>query len=138
MEFRHFRHLGKSGFKVPVLSFGKSTSGGKGEFFKTWGETDVNEFDSADVYSGGASESILGEALKGRRYESHHLYESDLSQRSGPAKQCRLVAIPFHRSGERGAQALADGLHRHLSATWFRCDDTCPMTPVEETLSFLH
>jgi aryl-alcohol dehydrogenase-like predicted oxidoreductase len=67
---------------VPALSFGTGTFGGKGELFKAWGETDVAEarklidicldagvtmFDSADIYSGGASESILGEALKGRR-----------------------------------------------------------------------
>jgi aryl-alcohol dehydrogenase-like predicted oxidoreductase len=77
-----YRHLGASGLKVPVLSFGTGTFGGKGEFFQAWGETDVAEarrlidicldagvtmFDSADIYSSGASESILGEALKGRR-----------------------------------------------------------------------
>jgi aryl-alcohol dehydrogenase-like predicted oxidoreductase len=77
-----YRHLGASGLTVPVLSFGTGTFGGKGEFFQAWGETDVAQarrlidicmdagvtmFDSADVYSSGASESILGEALKGRR-----------------------------------------------------------------------
>ncbi|WP_250515517.1 aldo/keto reductase [Caballeronia sp. INDeC2] len=77
-----YRHLGASGFKVPVLSFGTGTFGGKGEFFQAWGETDVNEarklvdvcldagvtmFDTADIYSRGSSESILGEAIKGRR-----------------------------------------------------------------------
>src|SRR5471032_878573 len=77
-----YRHLGASGFKVPVLSFGTGTFGGKGEFFEAWGATDVAEarrlidicfdagvtmFDSADIYSGGASESVLGEALKGKR-----------------------------------------------------------------------
>jgi aryl-alcohol dehydrogenase-like predicted oxidoreductase len=76
------RHLGASGFKVPVLSFGTGTFGGKGEFFEAWGKTDVAQarriidlcldsgvtlFDSADIYSAGASESVLGEALKGRR-----------------------------------------------------------------------
>lgn len=77
-----YRHLGLSGFKVPVLSLGTGTFGGEGEFFRAWGETDVSQarnlidicldagvtlFDSADIYSSGASESILGEALKGRR-----------------------------------------------------------------------
>lgn len=76
------RYLGASGFKVPVLSFGTGTFGGKGEFFGAWGHTDVAEakrlvdicldagltmFDSADVYSGGVAESVLGEAIKGRR-----------------------------------------------------------------------
>ena len=77
-----YRYLGASGFKVPVLSFGAGTFGGKGNFFKEWGSTDVTEarrlidicldagvtmFDSADIYSDGASEAILGQAIKGRR-----------------------------------------------------------------------
>lgn len=77
-----YRHLGKSGFKVPALSFGTGTFGGQGKLFGAWGNTDIREaqrlvdicleaglnlFDSADVYSGGASESILGAAIKGRR-----------------------------------------------------------------------
>ena len=77
-----YRLLGGSGFKVPVLSFGTGTFGGSGDFFKAWGSSDVSEatrlvdvcleagltmFDSADVYSGGAAEEILGQAIKGRR-----------------------------------------------------------------------
>jgi aryl-alcohol dehydrogenase-like predicted oxidoreductase len=77
-----YRHLGASGFKVPVLSFGTGTFGGKGEFFEAWGATDVAEarrlidicldagvtmFDSADIYSSGSSEAVLGEAIKGKR-----------------------------------------------------------------------
>ena len=77
-----YRQLGRSGFKVPVLSLGTGTFGGGGEFFKAWGATDVaeatrlvdicleaglNMFDSADVYSGGMAEEILGQAIKGRR-----------------------------------------------------------------------
>ena len=79
MEYRQF---GGSGLKVPVLSFGTGTFGGGNEFFKAWGETDVKEasrlvdvcldagvnmFDTADVYSNGLSEEILGEAVKNRR-----------------------------------------------------------------------
>lgn len=77
-----YRQLGRSGFKVPVLSFGTGTFGGKGELFKAWGETDVKEasrmidlcldhgvtlFDTADIYSYGGSEEVLGAAIKGRR-----------------------------------------------------------------------
>ena len=77
-----YRQLGGSGLKVPVLSFGTGTFGGGGELFKAWGASDVAEatrlvdicldagltlFDSADVYSGGMAEEILGEAIKGRR-----------------------------------------------------------------------
>lgn len=76
-----YRYLGRSGLRVPVLSFGTGTFGGEGEFFKAWGATDVAQarrlvdicleagaamFDSADIYSGGAAESILGEAIKDR------------------------------------------------------------------------
>jgi aryl-alcohol dehydrogenase-like predicted oxidoreductase len=77
-----YRQLGGSGLKVPVLSFGTGTFGGKGELFKAWGASDVSEatrlvdvcldagltmFDTADVYSKGAAEEILGAAIKGRR-----------------------------------------------------------------------
>jgi aryl-alcohol dehydrogenase-like predicted oxidoreductase len=77
-----FRQLGGSGLKVPVLSFGTGTFGGNGEFFKAWGTSDVAEatrlvdvcleaglnlFDSADIYSQGAAEEILGRAIEGRR-----------------------------------------------------------------------
>lgn len=74
-----FRQLGKSGLQVPVLCFGTGTFGGKGEFFRAWGETDVAEatrlidvcleagvnfFDTADIYSQGLSEEVLGQALQ--------------------------------------------------------------------------
>jgi aryl-alcohol dehydrogenase-like predicted oxidoreductase len=77
-----YKHLGGSGLKVPVLSFGTATFGGVGDFFKAWGTTDVAEakrlidiciehgvnfFDTANVYSRGRSEEILGAALAGRR-----------------------------------------------------------------------
>jgi aryl-alcohol dehydrogenase-like predicted oxidoreductase len=77
-----YRQLGHSGLKVPVLSFGTGTFGGRGDFFKQWGNSDVTEatrlvdicleagvnmFDTADVYSKGVSEEILGKAIAGRR-----------------------------------------------------------------------
>jgi len=77
-----YRQLGGSGLKVPALSFGTGTFGGTNEFFKSWGDSDVaeatrlvdicleaglNMFDSADIYSDGAAEEILGQAIKGRR-----------------------------------------------------------------------
>ncbi|MEO8392824.1 MAG: aldo/keto reductase [Chloroflexota bacterium] len=75
-----FRSLGGSGLKVPVLCYGTATFGGQGN--KAWGSSDVaeatylvdvcleagvNMFDTADVYSGGISEEILGKALENRR-----------------------------------------------------------------------
>ena len=77
-----YRQLGASGLKVPVLSFGTGTFGGGGEFFKAWGNTQVDEatrlvnlcldaglnlFDTANVYSQGLSEEILGKAIIGLR-----------------------------------------------------------------------
>jgi len=77
-----YRQLGRSGLKVPALSFGTGTFGGSNEFFAAWGSTNVdgatqlvdmcleagvNLFDTADVYSDGLSETILGKAIAGRR-----------------------------------------------------------------------
>jgi len=77
-----YRQLGGSGFKVPALTLGTGTFGGGTEFFKEWGASDVAEasrlidiclengltmFDSADIYSNGLAEEILGQAIKGRR-----------------------------------------------------------------------
>src|ERR1700684_3207871 len=77
-----YRKLGHSGFKVPVLSLGAGTFGGGNEFFRAWGDTDaegatrlvnicldagINLFDTADIYSNGLSEEILGKAIAGKR-----------------------------------------------------------------------
>jgi aryl-alcohol dehydrogenase-like predicted oxidoreductase len=77
-----YRTLGRSGLKVPVLSYGTGTFGGSNEFFKAWGSSDVAEatklvdicldagvnlFDTADIYSDGMSETILGKAIAGKR-----------------------------------------------------------------------
>lgn len=79
-----YRQLGASGLHVPVLSFGTATFGGGNDFFKAWGSTQVAEasrlvnlcmdagvnlFDTADIYSQGLSEEILGEAIKGQRHK---------------------------------------------------------------------
>jgi aryl-alcohol dehydrogenase-like predicted oxidoreductase len=76
------RLLGRSGLKVPVLGFGAGTFGGKGPLFSAWGTTETRDarrmvdlcleagvtlFDTADVYSDGRSEEILGAAIEGRR-----------------------------------------------------------------------
>jgi aryl-alcohol dehydrogenase-like predicted oxidoreductase len=82
MPHMEYRQLGASGFKVPVLSLGTGTFGGTNEFFKGFGSSDVaeakrlvdisldaglNMFDSADIYSGGVAEQILGQAIAGKR-----------------------------------------------------------------------
>ncbi|MEH6679890.1 MAG: aldo/keto reductase [Sediminicola sp.] len=80
-----FKNLGNAGLKVPVLSYGTATFAGTNDFFGKWGKTDVKEasrlldiclergvnfFDTANVYSHGDSEAVLGEALKGRRHNA--------------------------------------------------------------------
>jgi aryl-alcohol dehydrogenase-like predicted oxidoreductase len=80
-----YRNLGRSGLKVSVLSFGTGTFGGGNEFFRAWGNSDVadatrlldicfdagvNLFDTANVYSRGLSEEILGKALGNRRQQA--------------------------------------------------------------------
>ncbi|WP_159759546.1 aldo/keto reductase [Sphingomonas sp. 8AM] len=77
-----YRQLGTSGLRVPALSFGAGTFGGTGPLFGAWGTSDAAEarrmldicldagvtlFDTADVYSDGASETVLGAAIRGRR-----------------------------------------------------------------------
>lgn len=94
-----YRNLGASGLKVPALSFGAGTFGGRGPLFSHWGDTDVAEarklidicleagvnlFDTADVYSNGASEEILGEAIKGRRDQLMISTKTTLPMGDGP------------------------------------------------------
>ncbi len=76
-----YRALGKSGLRVSVLTMGTMTFGGRGPFANVGStgveearrqvgqclEAGVNLIDTADVYSGGLSEEILGQALAGRR-----------------------------------------------------------------------
>src|SRR5581483_12023145 len=78
------RQLGGSGLMVPILSLGTGTFGGNSEFFRAWGaagvaeatrlvslclEAGLNMFDSADVYSAGMAEDILGQAIAGKRHD---------------------------------------------------------------------
>ncbi|MFF9455632.1 aldo/keto reductase [Streptomyces flaveolus] len=95
-----YRRLGESGLMVPALSFGAGTFGGRGELFGAWGDTDeaqarrlvdicleagVTMFDTADVYSGGASEEVLGAAVKGRRDQVILSTKAGLPTGDGPA-----------------------------------------------------
>jgi aryl-alcohol dehydrogenase-like predicted oxidoreductase len=141
-----YRHLGASGFKVPVLSFGTGTFGGKGEFFGAWGNTDVAEakrlvdvcldagltmFDSADIYSEGAAESVLGEAIKGRR--DRVLISTKATFRSGDDPN-DVGSSRFH------LLKACDAALKRLGTDYidlFQLHGFDAMTPVEETLSTL-
>ncbi|MGH8158053.1 MAG: aldo/keto reductase [Rhodanobacter sp.] len=141
-----YRQLGHSGFRVPALSFGTGTFGGKGEFFKAWGSTEVDEarrlvdicleagvtmFDSADIYSEGRSEEVLGEALKGRRDQA--LISTKATFRSGTGPN-DVGSSRFHLI------EAVNGALKRLQTDYidlFQLHGFDAMTPVEETLSTL-
>ncbi len=141
------RYLGASGLRVPALSFGTGTFGGQGEFFKAWGQTDVAEarrlldialdagvslFDSADIYSAGAAESILGQALKGRARDSY-LISTKATFRSGPGEnQVGSSRQHLLRSVDAALQRLGTDY-----IDLFQLHGFDARTPVEETLSTL-
>ncbi|MGZ3306203.1 MAG: aldo/keto reductase, partial [Asticcacaulis sp.] len=142
-----YRHLGRSGLKVPALSFGTGTFGGRGDFFAKWGSTDVAEasrliamcidagvnfFDTADIYSRGASEEVLGEALKDRvRDEVLISTKASFSMGSGPndrgSSRWHLI-----RSAENSLRRLQTD---HIDVYFMHGFDA--LTPVEEMLSAL-
>lgn len=141
-----YRHLGRSGLKVPVLSFGTGTFGGKGDMFSKWGATDVAEaknlvdlcldygvnfFDTADVYSRGASEEILGQAIKGRRDDVLISTKGTFTMGDGPNDK---GSSRYHllRSVEGSLKRLGTD---HIDVYFMHGFDA--LTPVEEVLSTL-
>jgi len=144
-----FRQLGRSGLKVPVLSFGTGTFGGGNAFFNAWGSTDVAEarrlvdlcleagvnlFDTADIYSDGLSETILGKAIAGRRQDL--LISTKASFRMSNASGPNDVGSSRHhliRACEASLKRLGtdyiDIYHLHGFDA---------LTPVEEVLSTLN
>lgn len=141
-----FRQLGRSGLKVPVLSYGTGTFGGSNEFFERWGSADVAEatrlvdicleagvnfFDTADVYSQGASEEILGAALKGRRDSAIISTKGTFPMGSGPND---VGSSRYHitRACEASLKRLGTD---HIDVYFMHGFDA--LTPVEETLRAL-
>ncbi|MCY0934175.1 aldo/keto reductase [Streptomyces sp. H34-S4] len=141
-----YRRLGTSGLQVPALSFGAGTFGGQGPLFGAWGTTDVQEarrlvdicldagitmFDTADVYSAGASEEVLGAALKGRRDRVLVSTKAGLPMGDGPAdagtSRSRLITS-------------VDAALRRLDTDYidlFQLHAFDAASPVEEVLSTL-
>lgn len=141
-----YRRLGRSGLKVPVLSFGAGTFGGSGPLFSAWGNTDatearrlvdicldagINLFDTADVYSNGASEEILGAAVKGRRDDVLISTKASLPMGDGPndAGSSRFYLI---RAVESALRRLGTD---YIDLFQLHAFDVG--TPVEEVLSTL-
>jgi aryl-alcohol dehydrogenase-like predicted oxidoreductase len=141
-----YRQLGSSGLRVPVLSFGTGTFGGQGPLFSAWGQSDAREarrlidicleagvtlFDTADVYSNGASEEILGEALRGRRGDALISTKTGLPMGDGPqdwgASRARLI-----RSVEAALKRLGTD---HIDLLQLHAFDAS--TPAEELMGTL-
>ncbi len=141
-----YRLLGRSGLKVPVLSFGTGTFGGGTEFFKAWGASDAAEarrlvdicleagvtmFDSADVYSKGMAEEILGEAIKGRRDQVLISTKTTFRFGTGPND---IGSSRFH------LVSAIEGALKRLGTDYIdllQLHGFDASTPVEETLSTL-
>ncbi len=138
--------LGRSGFRVPALSFGTGTFGGRGKFFEAWGGSDVEEatrlvdicldagltmFDSADVYSGGLAEEILGKAIAGRRDSVLISTKATFRMSDGPNN---VGSSRFHliRSVEASLRRLGTD---YIDLFQLHAFDA--LTPVEETLGTL-
>jgi aryl-alcohol dehydrogenase-like predicted oxidoreductase len=141
-----YRQLGRSGLKVPALSFGTGTFGGTNEFFERWGKTQADEatrmvdlclehginfFDTADVYSAGASEEILGQAIKGRRSEVLISTKATFQMGDGPndkgSSRHHLI-----RACEASLKRLGTD---HIDLYFMHGFDA--LTPVDETLRAL-
>lgn len=141
-----YRSLGASGLKVPVLSFGAGTFGGKGPLFSAWGDTDAKDarrlvdicleagvtlFDTADVYSDGASEEALGAAIRGRRDDVLISTKTSLPMGAGPgdrgSSRSRLI-----RAVEASLSRLGVA---HIDLLQLHAFDAS--TPVEEVLQTL-
>ena len=140
------RYLGRSGFRVPVLSLGTGTFGGSNEFFRAWGDTDVkgatrmvdicldvglNMFDSADIYSAGASEEVLAGAIKGRRDKVIISTKATFRAGDGPND---VGSSRFHliEAVERALKRLGTD---HIDL--FQLHGYDAKTPAEETLTAL-
>jgi aryl-alcohol dehydrogenase-like predicted oxidoreductase len=140
-----YRQLGRSGLKVPVLSFGTGTFGGGG-VFEAFGTTGVEEatrlvsicleagltlFDSADVYSQGLAEQVLGAAIRGRREQVLISTKGTFRTGSGPND---LGSSRFHLINACEASLKRLGTD-YIDVYQLHGFDAS--TPVEETLRAL-
>lgn len=141
-----YRQLGGSGLMVPVLSFGTGTFGGGNEFFKAWGSTDVAEatklvdicldaglnfFDTADIYSNGLSEEILGKAIAKRREDLLISTKATFRMKEGPNN---VGSSRYHL-----IKSCEDSLRR-LKTDYidvYHLHGFDALTPIEEALSTL-
>lgn len=141
-----YRQLGRSGLHVPELSLGTATFGGAGAFFKRWGSTQgsdaqrivdraldhgVTMFDTADIYSGGLAEEILGQALKGKRDRALVATKGTFAMGTNPND----VGSSRHHLVRAVEASLRRLQTDHIDLYFMHGFDA--LTPVEETLGAL-
>ena len=137
------RQLGASGLMVPALSLGTATFGGGSEFFAAWGTTDgegarnlvdiclesgLNMFDTADIYSNGLAEQVLGKAIAGRRDQVIVSTKATFRLGDGPND----VGSSRHH-----LRASVEGSLKRLGTDYidlFQLHGFDAKTPIEETL----
>ncbi len=140
-----YRRLGRSGLFVSALTLGTMTFGGQGAFSKV-GSTDVagarrqvdmcldagvNLFDTANIYSGGESEEILGEAISGRRDDVLLATKVRMSAGDGP-NDTGLSRHHIIRQCEESLRKLGTD---HIDL--YQVHEWDGLTPLEETLEAL-
>ena len=140
-----YRSLGKTGLKISAITMGTFTFGGKGDFGRagtqntkdaqrlvdTCVDNGVNMFDTANMYSTGLSEEILGEVLEGRYHNILVTSKVRMPIGEGPNDE-GLSRWHIIRECERSLKRLrTDHIDLYYMHEW---DGT---TPIEETLSAL-
>jgi len=143
MRPMELRFLGNSGLEVSVISFGTMTLGGEGRFAAMGNvqaeearrlvdiclEAGVNTFDTADIYSSGKSEEVLGQALGARRKDVVLATKLFARWESGP-----------HKAG-LSRKHIVEGCEaslRRLGTNYidlYQAHNFDSLTPLEETLS---
>ncbi len=141
-----YRQLGRSGLKVPVLSFGTLTFGGTDPHFRPYGDTGIGEaarlvdiclergvnfFDTADIYSYGEAEEVLGKALEGKRDRALIATKATFTMGPGPNEK---GSSRWHLI--RSLEASLKRLRTDYVDIYFMHGFDA-LTPVEETLSAL-
>jgi aryl-alcohol dehydrogenase-like predicted oxidoreductase len=140
-----YRALGRSGLRVSVLTMGTMTFGGRGGFANVGStgadegrrqvdqclEAGVNLVDTADVYSGGAAEEILGQALRGRRDEVLVATKVRMPMGDGPND----AGLSLHHIVSGCEASLRRLGTDHIDL--YQLHEWDGLTPVEETLAAL-
>ncbi|GAB3601680.1 aldo/keto reductase [Microbacterium tumbae] len=138
-----YRYLGRSGLRVSTLALGTMTFGGQGAFSNTGSATTddarhlidiamdhgVNLFDTANMYSDGLSEQILGEALRGRRDHAVVATKVRMSMGDGPNDSGLSRAHIIAQCEASLRRLQTDHIDLYQTHEWDG------ITPLEETLS---